>query len=108
MSSRPSIRNDLRFDYDEHAWCLTLGSQMGRLELIFNNPEFDPQTDEILADTDKELRSDIAHILNIKGIELPVGLNDYKSLDIYIIREIESISSRHFSFYMIGMAARRI
>jgi hypothetical protein len=108
MMQQPTIRNNLRFDYEQHAWAVSVGFQMGRLEFIFNNQSFDPETNRLLARTQAEIIDGIKPVLQAKGITLHDEFDDYHQMNSALMRDLELLSARVFSFYMIGMACIRI
>lgn len=108
QTKKVRVHNNLKFDYDEHAWCVHVGFQMGRLEGIFNNQGFDLDMNRLLMDTQLQIVGELKSILSSKGIELHDELPDYYSMNRALMRDLELASGRYFSFYMIGMAVLRI
>jgi hypothetical protein len=108
MAPLKTIRNNLRFDYDQHAWAILVGFQMGRLELIFNNQSFDPEMNRVLAQTQAEIIEGIKPVLQAKGIRLHDEFDDYHRMNNALMRDLELVSARVHSFYMIGVACIRI
>jgi len=107
-SSEIRIRHDFQFDYDDHArWVLT-GWQMGRLEFVFKNQNFDPKTNLLLKKTEAEIIESIKPILSSKGIKLHDDEPDYQSMSRALNRDIELLSGRYYAFYLVGMAANRM
>lgn len=108
MTPSATIRNSLRFDYDQHGWAVLVGFQMGRLEFIFNNQSFDPEINRELARTQTEIIDDVQPVLQAKGFKLHEEFDDYHLMTATLLRDLELVSVRVFSFYMIGMACIRI
>lgn len=108
MAPSATIRNNLRFDYDQHGWAVLVGFQMGRLEFIFNNQSFDPEMNRQLARTQTEIIDDVKPVLQAKGFKLHEEFDDYHLMNATLMRDLELVSARVFSFYMIGMACIRI
>ena len=102
------IKQDFQFDYDEHARWVYLGWQMGRLEFVFKNENFDPQTNLLLKKSETEIIGSIKPILSSKGVKLHDELPDFVSMSNELNIDIELLSARYFTFYLIGMAALRI
>jgi hypothetical protein len=103
-----TIRNDLRFDYEQHAWAVQVGFQIGRLEFVYNNENFDVETNRLLAQAQADIISNIKPLLQAKGINLQDEGMTYHQMSSALVRDIELISPRVFSFFMIGMACIRL
>lgn len=106
--SQSTIRNNLRFDYDQHAWAVLVGFQMGRLEFIFNNQSFDPEMNRMLEKTQVEIIDGIKPVLQAKRVVLHDNVDEYQQMTSALVRDLELLSSRVFSFYMVGTACIRI
>ena len=102
------IKQDFQFDYDEHYRWVLLGWQIGRLEFIFKNQNFDPQTNLALKKSETEIIESIKPILTSKGITLHDELPDFESMSKKLNSDIQLLPARYFTFYLIGIAALRI
>jgi AcrR family transcriptional regulator len=106
--SNDQIANDLLFEYDKYAWCITLGFQMGRLEFLYKNTSFDATTNELVAKESNAIFTNIVSMLGSRNIPIENDYENYQEIYHHIMVSLEILGSRYFSCYMIGIAALRI
>lgn len=99
------VTNGLNFDYDEDAWCLELGFQLGRLEFAFGNRNFQDDLGNEVARVETELMEYLYSQLSSHGIDMLPRHGDFGALIGDIFRKV---GGRRTSLILIGVAAFRV
>jgi hypothetical protein len=90
--------SDWTYRASEHRWCLDLGSQLGRLEFVYNKHSFDPETNAVLAATQSELIEKMKTTLANHGFVFHDEAADFASLTARLIEDLTNRDLRLAGF----------
>jgi len=101
------VANGIKFDYDEDAWCLELGFQLGRLEFAFGNRSFDgADLGSEIRRLEESLMVYLRETLAVRGVTLADSYDDFSDLISDVFRKLGN--ARLTSLILIGVAAFRV
>lgn len=98
---------NLDYNFEKHYSLIHIGFQLGRLEFLYNNQQFDTDLNFEIQKQSKEIIDDLNWSLQPLGLKVNDKFEDYKDLANDLFLQLQNKGSVNISFLMLGMCAAR-
>lgn len=95
------------YNFHEHYYLIHIGFQLGRLEFIYKNQNFDEALNQVLLQESNSIIADINSYLKKFNFRVDEGHSQFSGLMNDLVSKIKVVSDEAFYYLMIGMSVGR-